>query len=122
MEQHNVEPSDSDSDVAEELGVRRTRVKRARSSRCDHIEPLIIKVHCKEDIIKFEFDLPLGISKLFEKVGKRLNLKANTFKLKYVDEDNDEIMMTHDDEDLHLCCYSQTTKFKPLIRLLVRPR
>ncbi|KAL6527889.1 hypothetical protein OROMI_029700 [Orobanche minor] len=92
MEQHNVEPSDSEFDVAEELGGERPRVKRARSSRCDHIEPLIIKVHCKEDIIKFEFDLPLGISKLFEKVGKRLNLKANTFKLKYVDEDND-----HDD-------------------------
>ena len=81
---------------------------------------VIVKVMYKEDLIKFELSLSLlGLAKLSEEVAKSLNLEMSSFKLKYMDEDGDEILITRD-VDLQLCPKTRTTKGKTVIQLLVR--
>ncbi|KAH6806850.1 hypothetical protein C2S51_027958 [Perilla frutescens var. frutescens] len=81
-------------------------------------EKAIIRVKYEEDTIKFELCLSLEVSKIFEEVVRRLNLKMDSFKLKYVDEDNEEILLSCDD-DLQLCPKSQTATGKTCIQLFV---
>ncbi|KAH6798351.1 hypothetical protein C2S51_034835 [Perilla frutescens var. frutescens] len=85
----------------------------------DEAEKVIIKVKCEEDTIKFELCLSLGVGKLFDEVAKRLNLMIGSFKLKYVDEDNDEILLTCD-ADLQLCSKSLTATSKTCIQLFIQ--
>ncbi|XP_057801120.1 protein NLP6-like isoform X3 [Salvia miltiorrhiza] len=82
-------------------------------------EKVMIKVKYKEDTIKFELCLSLGVSKLFEEVATRLKLKVDTFKLKYVDEDNDEILLACD-ADLHLCPKTLTATGRTCIHFFVQ--
>ncbi|XP_042017297.1 protein NLP6-like isoform X2 [Salvia splendens] len=83
-------------------------------------DKVIIKVKYKEDSIKFESSLSLlGLAKLSEEVTMSLNLEMGTFKLKYMDEDGDEIYITRD-VDLKLCPKTRTKKGETLIQLLVR--
>ncbi|XP_047954959.1 protein NLP6-like isoform X2 [Salvia hispanica] len=71
---------------------------------------VIVKVKYKEDLIKFELSLSLlGLAKLSEEVAKSLNLEMGSFKLKYMDEDGDEILISRD-VDLQLCPKTRTTK------------
>ncbi|KAH6771661.1 hypothetical protein C2S51_010065 [Perilla frutescens var. frutescens] len=73
----------------------------------EEVEKVMIKVKYKEEKIRFELCLPIGVSRISEEVTRRLNLKRGSFKLKYVDEDNEEILITCDD-DLQLCPKSKT--------------
>ncbi|KAL1543584.1 protein NLP6-like [Salvia divinorum] len=83
-------------------------------------DKVIVKVKYNEDLIKFELSLPLlGLAKLTEEVATSLNLEMGSFKLKYMDEDGDEILLTRD-ADLQLCPKARTTTGKTLIQLLVR--
>lgn len=88
------------------------------SSVEEEVEKVIMKVRFKEDTIKFESRMPLGVSRIFEEVGVRLNLEMGSFKLKYVDEDDDEIILTCD-ADLKLCPESLSATGKTFIQLLV---
>ncbi|KAL1543585.1 protein NLP6-like isoform X1 [Salvia divinorum] len=82
-------------------------------------EKVIVKVKYNEDLIKFELSLSLlGLAKLTEEVATSLNLEMGSFKLKYMDEDGDEILLTSD-ADLQLCPKTQTTTGNALIQLLV---
>lgn len=85
----------------------------------EEAEKVMIKVIYGEDIIKFELRAPLGLTKLTKEVAARLNLEMNTFKLKYEDEDGDEILLTND-VDLQLCHKTQITMGKAYIQLYVR--
>ena len=83
-------------------------------------EKVIVKVKYNEDLIKFELSLSLvGLAKLIEEVTTSLNLEMGSFKLKYMDEDGDEILISRD-VDLQLCPKTRTTKGETLIQLLVR--
>ncbi|KAL1543587.1 protein NLP6-like isoform X3 [Salvia divinorum] len=132
-------------DVAKELGVGRSTIKRACRehgiqrwpNRREHKKNpslfeeesaantassnmVIVKVKYKEDLIKFELSLPLlRFRKLSEEVATSLNLEIGSFKLRYVDEDGDEILLTRD-VDLQLCPKTRTATGEPLIQLLVR--
>ncbi|KAG6432464.1 hypothetical protein SASPL_104040 [Salvia splendens] len=59
------------------------------------------------------------LAKLIEEVTTSLNLEMGNFKLKYMDEDGDEILLTRD-ADLQLCPKTRTTTGEALIQLLVR--
>lgn len=78
----------------------------------------MVKVRYEEDTIKFELYLSLGLGNLKEAVAKRINLEMGTFKLKYKDEDGDDILLTNDD-DLQLCRKSQITMGRSYIELIV---
>lgn len=80
---------------------------------------MMIKVKYGEDIIKFELCAPLGLTKLTKEVATRLNLEIGTFKLKYEDEDGDEILLTND-VDLQLCRKTQIAMGETYIQLYVR--
>ncbi|KAL1562986.1 protein NLP7-like [Salvia divinorum] len=82
-------------------------------------DKVIVKVKYKKHLIKFEFSLSLGLAELTKEVAMSLNLEMGSFKLKYVDEDGDEILLTRA-VDLQLCPKSRTTRGEALIRLLVR--
>ncbi|KAH6806914.1 hypothetical protein C2S51_028022 [Perilla frutescens var. frutescens] len=82
-------------------------------------EKVMIKVKYEEDFIRFELCLPLRVSELFEEVAMGLALEMGSFKLKYVDEDDDEISVTRDSH-LQCCPWKQTPTGKPYIPLLVR--
>ncbi|XP_042016982.1 protein NLP7-like [Salvia splendens] len=81
---------------------------------------VIVKVKYKEYFIRLESSLSLlGLANLSEEVATSLNLEMGSFKLKYMDEDGDEILITRD-ADLQLCPKTRTKKGDTLIQLLVR--
>ena len=82
-------------------------------------DKVIVKVKYKKDLIKFEWSMSLGLVELSAEVAMRLNLGMDSFKLKYKDEDGDEILLTRD-VDLQVCPNSRTIRGETLIRLLVR--
>ncbi|GJU44826.1 NIN-like protein [Tanacetum coccineum] len=60
------------------------------------VKKLTIKATYKENMVKFPFMLLDGLEKLKEMVATRYQLKLGSFKLKYVDEDDDMILIACD--------------------------
>ncbi|KAH6791863.1 hypothetical protein C2S52_002340 [Perilla frutescens var. hirtella] len=82
-------------------------------------EKVMIKVRYEEDIIRFELCVSSGVQKLREEVAMRLHLEMSSLKLKYFDEDNDEILLACD-ADLQLCPKSGTKIGKTCIQLFAQ--
>ncbi|XP_057781578.1 protein NLP2-like [Salvia miltiorrhiza] len=61
-----------------------------------------IKATYKEDTIRFKFKVAAGCLRLYEEVASRFNLHTRQFQLKYVD-DEDECVMLVSDSDLVEC-------------------
>nr|GEW37467.1 hypothetical protein [Tanacetum cinerariifolium] len=79
----------------------------------------VIKAEYADDIIK----LHLGISELTfvvveNEIGKKFKLKNGTFKMKYLDEDEDWIFMTSD-QDLSDCIQNSRNVDRSAVRLRV---
>lgn len=79
---------------------------------------ITVKAIYKDDMIKFSFSLFEKKKDLEEKVAKRLNLPLGSFKIKYLDEDNDWILATCD-EDLHSSIKALKSLGKTTILMLV---
>ncbi|XP_052207620.1 protein NLP9 [Diospyros lotus] len=60
------------------------------------------KATYKEDMIRFKFDPSAGCSSLYEEIAKRFKLQTGAFQLKYLD-DEDEWVMLVSDSDLQEC-------------------
>lgn len=82
-------------------------------------DKVIVEVKDNEEFVRFELSEPLLLAKLTEEVATRLNLEMASFKLKYVDEEGDAILLTRD-SDLDLCPMTRTATGQPRIRLLVQ--
>ncbi|KAL7111427.1 hypothetical protein ACP275_05G087000 [Erythranthe tilingii] len=80
---------------------------------------VMIKVKYDDDTVKFQLCLSSGMDKLVEEVANRLKLEMGSFKLKYMDEDDDEILLACD-ADLQLCAKNQTALGKTFIQLFVQ--
>jgi hypothetical protein len=61
---------------------------------------VIIKATCGEDIIRFRLSVSSGVTELREKIGERLELEMQSFRLKYKDDAGDLVLIACD-EDLH---------------------
>ncbi|XP_068665732.1 protein NLP9-like [Aristolochia californica] len=61
-----------------------------------------IKATYNEDTVRFKFRVNLGCLQLFEEIGKRFRLPSGSFQLKYLD-DEDEWVMLVSDSDLQEC-------------------
>ncbi|KAH6798252.1 hypothetical protein C2S52_022806 [Perilla frutescens var. hirtella] len=122
--QQDMQPSTSSNIQPSDTSLHRN-VPHANTETTQHLvvqeeaEKVIIKVKFEEDIIKFELRLSLGLAKLSEEVATRLNLKIGTFKLKYLDEDDDEVLLACD-ADLQYCSNSRMAMGKTYILLFVR--
>lgn len=80
---------------------------------------VVIKAKFKAETLKFEFCVSRGVEELMEEVGKRLNLKMEELKLKYVDDDDGDLISLTCDEDLHFYVKSMKTRGKTSVQVLV---
>lgn len=80
---------------------------------------VLIKAKFGDDTVKVELFVSSGIGKLAEEVGRRFNLRIGSFKLKYLDEDDQWILLACDD-DLQLCVKTLTALGKTPIQVLVQ--
>ncbi|KAL5781206.1 hypothetical protein ACOSP7_006235 [Xanthoceras sorbifolium] len=61
-----------------------------------------VKATYKEDIIRFKFEPSAGCFQLYEEVAKRFKLQNGAFQLKYLDDENEWVMLVSE-SDLHEC-------------------
>ncbi|XP_022736358.1 protein NLP6-like isoform X2 [Durio zibethinus] len=77
-----------------------------------------IKATYREDIIRFRISLSSGILELKEEVAKRLKLEVGTFDIKYLDDDNEWVLIACD-ADLQECVDVSRSSGSNIIRLSV---
>ncbi|GAU32390.1 hypothetical protein TSUD_44330 [Trifolium subterraneum] len=83
------------------------------------MKTVTIKATYREDIIRFRVSLNCGIVELKEEVSKRLKLEVGTFDIKYMDDDNEWVLIACD-ADLQECLYvSRSSGGSNIIRVLV---
>ncbi|KAG1331276.1 Protein NLP2 [Cocos nucifera] len=63
---------------------------------------ITVKATYKDDTVRFKFLPSMGCHRLFEEVGKRFRLLAGTFQLKYMDDEEEWVMLASD-SDLQEC-------------------
>ncbi|KAD5507394.1 hypothetical protein E3N88_15097 [Mikania micrantha] len=80
-----------------------------------------IKVENEEDMIKFNLPVSQATFAIVKKtIGEKFKLCDRTFKLKYLDEDGDWILLTSD-EEMNDCIHSLRKSDRILARLRVLP-
>ncbi|XP_073127530.1 uncharacterized protein [Henckelia pumila] len=92
----------------------------ASTSQLQAAADVIIKAKFKDETLKFEFCVSWGLEKLMEEVGKRLNLNiGDQFKLKYVDEDDGDLISLTCDEDLRFFVKSMKSIGKTTVQVFL---
>ncbi|XP_031248849.1 protein NLP6-like isoform X1 [Pistacia vera] len=82
------------------------------------MKSMTIKATYREDIIRFRISLSSGIVELKEEVGKRLKLEVGTFDIKYLDDDQEWVLIACD-ADLHECLDISRSSGSNIIRLSI---
>ncbi|CAN1248004.1 Protein NLP9 [Linum perenne] len=106
---HRVEGSNSTDKVEDSSTATVRRAARESSS------PLVYG----KDTIRFKFEACAGCFQLYEEVGKRFKLQTGTFQLKYLDDEEEWVLLTSD-SDLHECCEILDYAGKESVKLAVR--
>ncbi|KAG4184737.1 hypothetical protein ERO13_A09G189300v2 [Gossypium hirsutum] len=78
-----------------------------------------VKATYREDIIRFRISLTSGMVELKEEVAKRLKLDVGTFEIKYLDEDNEWVLIACD-SDLQECLDVSISSGSNMVRLSVQ--
>lgn len=81
-------------------------------------ETVMVTAKYEDDIIKFKLCLSSTMNKLLEEVARRLDFEVGSFKLRYLDEDNDKVLLACDD-DLQLCLKSLSAGGKTTMQVFV---
>lgn len=68
----------------------------------DSSSKIIVKATYREDTVRFKFDTSAGCFQLYEEVAKRFKLQTGTFQLKYLDDEEEWVMLVSD-MDLQEC-------------------
>lgn len=80
---------------------------------------ITVKASYREDTIRFKFDPCAGFFQLYEEVGKRFKLQSGTFQLKYLDDEEEWVMLVND-SDLQECLEILDDIGKRSVKFLVR--
>ncbi|XP_038711013.1 protein NLP9-like [Tripterygium wilfordii] len=92
---------------------------KANTSCGDSGSAITVKATYKEDTIRFKFDPSLGCFQLYNEVAKRFKLQNGTFQLKYLDDEQEWVLLVSD-SDLQECLdvldYVRTRSVKFLVR------
>ncbi|KAF5733905.1 Plant regulator RWP-RK family protein putative isoform 1 [Tripterygium wilfordii] len=92
---------------------------KAKTSSGDGGSVITVKATYKEDTIRFKFDPSLGCFQLYDQVAKRFKLQNGMFQLKYLDDEQEWVMLVSD-SDLQECLdvldYVHTSSVKFLVR------
>ncbi|KAL1361898.1 hypothetical protein HN51_010210 [Arachis hypogaea] len=75
---------------------------KAKSPCVDSGSKINVKAVYKEDMIRFKFDPAAGCLQLYEEVATRFKLQIGSFQLKYLDDDEEWVMIVTD-SDLQEC-------------------
>lgn len=78
-----------------------------------------VKATYKEDTVRFKFSLSMGFHQLIEVIGKRFKLRSGTFQLRYIDDEEEWVMLANESDLLECVEVLQSMEFQSL-RLLVR--
>ncbi|KAL2506241.1 Protein NLP9 [Abeliophyllum distichum] len=105
----NVSSSSSGS-----FGERKHSKTEARCGDCG--SKITVKAAYKEDTVRFKFEPNAGCFQLYEEVAKRFKLQMGEFQLKYLDDEEEWVMLVNDldlQECLEILAYvgSRTVKF-----------
>ncbi|KAK6914519.1 RWP-RK domain [Dillenia turbinata] len=80
---------------------------------------ITVKATFKDDTIRFKFEPSRGCFQLYEEVGKRFKLQPGTFQLKYLDDEEEWVMLVSD-PDLQECLDSLEFSGSRSVKFLVR--
>ncbi|XP_062107921.1 protein NLP8-like [Humulus lupulus] len=75
---------------------------KGKTSCADSCSKIIVKATYREDTVRFKFDTSGGCYQLYEEVAKRFKLQTGTFQLKYLDDEEEWVMLVSD-MDLQEC-------------------
>lgn len=92
---------------------------KVKTSSEDNGSKITVKATYKEDMIRFKFDPSAGCFQLYEEVAKRFKLQTGAFQLKYLDDEEEWVMLVSE-SDLQECLeimeYVGTRTVKFLVR------
>lgn len=108
----------SDSTNSSSSSPRQTCLK-GKTNIVDGNSVITVKATYKDDTVRFKFMPSMGCFQLFEEVGMRFKLPTETFQLKYLDDDDEWVMLVND-EDLMECIEIMESVGSPNVKLLVR--
>ncbi|KFK25706.1 hypothetical protein AALP_AA8G148800 [Arabis alpina] len=80
---------------------------------------LTVKATYREDTIRFKFEPSVGCPQLYKEVGKRFKLQNGSFLLRYLDDEEEWVMLVID-SDLQECLEILYGMEKHLVKFLVR--
>ncbi|GFY82639.1 plant regulator RWP-RK family protein [Actinidia rufa] len=95
------------------------RHSKTQMSSGDSGSKITVKATYKEDTVRFKFEPSLGCNQLYEEVAKRFKLHTGTFQLKYLDDEQEWVMLVSDSdlqECLEILDFVGTRSVKFLIR------
>ncbi|ERN20234.1 protein NLP9 [Amborella trichopoda] len=78
-----------------------------------------VKATYKDDVVRFKFLPCLGYFQLFEEVGRRFKLSIGTFQLKYLDDEEEWVLLMND-SDLNECLEILESYGAHSVKLMVR--
>ncbi|KAL7128111.1 hypothetical protein ABFS83_14G294100 [Erythranthe nasuta] len=81
---------------------RRGHIRKNETSCGDSGSKIVVKATYNEDTVRFKFEPSAGYFQLYEEVAKRFKLQVGQFQLKYLD-DEEEWVMLDSDSDLQEC-------------------
>lgn len=86
---------------------------------CDSGSKITVKATYKEDMVRFKFEPSLGCNRLYEEVAKRFKLQMAAFQLKYLDDEEEWVLLVSDSdlqECLEILSFVGTRSVKFLVR------
>ncbi|KAJ6812166.1 protein NLP3-like [Iris pallida] len=89
------------------------------TTRMQESKTVTIKASYKDDIIRFRLPCGAGVVDMNEEVAKRLKLEVGTFEIKYMDDDQEWVVLACD-ADLEECVEIARLSGVHIIRLLVQ--
>ncbi|CAI9108628.1 OLC1v1008278C1 [Oldenlandia corymbosa var. corymbosa] len=95
------------------------KLSRTETSFGDSSSKLTVKATYKDDTVRFKFDPSSGCFQLYEEVSKRFKLPSGTFQLKYMDDEEEWVMLVSDadlQECLEILDFLGTRNVKFLVR------
>lgn len=76
--------------------------RKSETSFGDSGSKIVVKATYKEDAVRFKFETCGGCVQLYEEIGKRFKLQVGQFQLKYLDDEEEWVMLVSD-SDLQEC-------------------
>ncbi|KAL4632280.1 hypothetical protein ACB092_04G038500 [Castanea dentata] len=95
------------------------KYSKVKTSCVDSGSKIIVKATYREDTIRLKFEPSAGCFQLYEEVGKRFKLQNGTFQLKYLDDEEEWVMLVTD-SDLQECLEILDDIGTRSVKLLVR--